>query len=296
MVRVPGSVQEQRDISQVLSALDDRIALLSETNATLEFIAQALFKSWFVDFDPVRAKAEGRQPEGINSATAALFPDTFEDSELGPIPKGWRVAEVGEIAEVIDCLHAKKPEIMQAGLPFLQLSNIRDDGLLDTSKVALVSEGDYKKWISRLEASEGDCVITNVGRVGAVAQVPAGFKAAMGRNMTGIRLRSGYPFPTYLIELLLSAWMRAEIAKKTDMGTILDALNVRSIPLLRCLIGPEVIFQRFEELTRPLREAMEMNLARANALASLRDALLPRLISGQLRLLEAEEQIQETMA
>lgn len=80
--------------------MSNRISLLKETNATLEAIAQALFKSWFVDFDPVHAKAEGRQPEGMNATTAALFPDSFEESELGLVPKGWEGSTLGKVAEV----------------------------------------------------------------------------------------------------------------------------------------------------------------------------------------------------
>ena len=86
---------------ETLSTLDDRITLLRNTNATLEAIAQALFKSWFVDFDPVRAKMEGRAPEGMDEATAALFPDTLEESELGWVPKGWRVLRLGDATERI---------------------------------------------------------------------------------------------------------------------------------------------------------------------------------------------------
>ena len=88
-------------ISRTLGALDDRIALLRETNATLEAIAQALFKSWFVDFNPVHAKMEGRAPEGMDEATAALFPDSFEESELGLVPRGWRVSTIGETVETV---------------------------------------------------------------------------------------------------------------------------------------------------------------------------------------------------
>jgi type I restriction enzyme S subunit len=87
----------RRGISELLGVLDDRIDLLRQTNTTLEAIAQALFKSWFVDFDPVRAKAEGREPEAMDAATAALFPSEFEESELGLIPKGWRAATFGEL-------------------------------------------------------------------------------------------------------------------------------------------------------------------------------------------------------
>ena len=283
------ALKEQKDISAALRPLDDRITLLRETNATLEAIAQALFKSWFVDFDPVRAKMEGRAPEGMDEATAALFPDSFEETELGTVPLGWQWFTVGEMADVVDCLHSKKPELLATGRPFLQLNNIRDDGLLDISALAGISESDYTKWTSRIEVDGGDCVITNVGRVGAVAQIPEGFAAAMGRNMTAIRLREEWLYPTYLIELLQSPWMKAEIDTKTDVGTILNALNVKSIPRLRCCVAPHQVMRRFEEIARPLRATMEGNLREAQTLASLRDALLPRLISGQLRLPEAVE-------
>ena len=282
-------LDSQQEVANFLDALDDRITLLRETNATLEAIAQALFKSWFVDFDPVRAKMEGLVPEGMDEATAALFPDSFEESELGEVPRGWSFATIGELANIIDCLHSKKPVLLEEGWPFLQLNNIRDDGLLDTSTLACISQLDYKKWVSRIEASGGDCIITNVGRVGAVAQIPEEFTAAMGRNMTAIRLRPAWPYPTYLIELLQSPWMRAEIDSNTDQGTILNALNVKSIPRLRCPLAPHAVLECFENKVRPLRAAMEGNLRQTHTLSELRDGLLPRLISGQLSLREGHD-------
>jgi type I restriction enzyme, S subunit len=288
-------ISEQTSIGEILGSLDERIDNLRQTNATLEAIAQALFKSWFVDFDPVRAKAEGREPEGMDAATAALFPSEFEDSEIGPIPKGWRVSAIGDRANVVDCLHAKKPELLTEGRPYLQLNCIREDGLLETTAAARITENDYEKWTSRMEARPGDCVITNVGRVGAVAQVPAGFKAAIGRNMTGIRPKDGFP-PTFLIELLMSDYMRREIEQKTDAGTILNALNVKNIPKLRFVCASEDVLKRFEGVARQLRLAMEANLQRCSLLADLRDTLLPRLISGKLRLPEAESMLKEAIA
>ena len=92
---------EQKNLVNFLDAIDDRITLLRETNTTLEAIAQALFKSWFVDFDPVHAKQQGRAPEGMDAQTAALFPDSFEESELGMVPKGWKATQVYETAEIV---------------------------------------------------------------------------------------------------------------------------------------------------------------------------------------------------
>jgi len=294
-VPVPDDLREAQRIGEVSELFNARIDLLRQTNATLESIAQAMFKSWFIDFDPVRAKVEGREPEGMDAATAALFPAEFEESVLGPIPKGWKPGCIGDLADVIDCLHSKKPELLPQGRPYLQLGNIRDDGLLDTSTVTYVSDTDYEKWTSRIEVREGDCVITNVGRVGAVAQIPAGFCAAMGRNMTAIRLRADNTYPSFLIELLLSPWMRAEIERRTDVGTILNALNVRSIPSLQFVLPPPAVLLKTEKTLRPLRASMENNLAREAQLANLRDTLLPRLISGKLRLPEAQEQVEDAV-
>src|SRR6266540_1896448 len=90
------SLHEQRAIARILGALDDKIELNRQMNATLEAIARALFQSWFVDFDPVRAKAEGRAPYGMDAATAALFPDGFEESALGEVPRGWEILPLGD--------------------------------------------------------------------------------------------------------------------------------------------------------------------------------------------------------
>ena len=279
---------EQKAIAAVLGALDDKIELSRRMNATLEAMARALFQSWFVDFDPVRAKLDGRPPAALDPATAALFPEHLEESTLGHIPKGWEGAELGQIAHVIDCLHAKKPERCDAGQLYLQLNNIRDDGLIDITDSFFVGAEDYQKWISRMEAVAGDCVITNVGRVGAVGQIPEGVKAALGRNITGIRCKAEFPFPTFLIECLVSESMREEIRLKTDSGTILDALNVKSIPKLRFVRPTREIGARFEELTRPVRRRMEQNISESRTLATLRDTLLPKLLSGELSVTELQ--------
>ena len=122
-------VNLQRQISDVLRSLDDRITLLRETNATLEAIAQALFKSWFVDFDPVRAKMEGRTPEGMDEATAALFPDGFETSELGEVPRGWRVGSVYDISKVIygAPFASKLFKATPPGRPLVRIRDLKDE-------------------------------------------------------------------------------------------------------------------------------------------------------------------------
>ena len=280
---------EQRNIAKSLSALDNKIELNRNMNTTLEQIAQALFKSWFVDFDPVKAKAAGRPPEGMDTETAALFPSEFQESELGLIPKGWRVGKIGEIANVIDCLHSKKPERKEIGLPLLQLWNIRGDGLLDMEDTYFISEDSYRLWISRIEAAKGDCVITNVGRVGAVAQIADELKAALGRNMTALRCKPTFSFPTFLLQSLISDVMKTEIFIKKDTGTILDALNVKNIPTLRLVVPALPIADLFEQIARPVRAKMEKNVEQSRTLITLRNSLLPKLISGQLRIPDVAE-------
>ena len=287
-LRLP-SLREQKAIASILGALDDKIELNLRMNATLEAMARSLFKSWFVDFDPIRVKLDNCQPIGLDKATAALFPDSFQESELGPIPMGWKLTTIGDIAAVVDCLHAKKPERCEIGKTFLQLNNIRDDGLLDLSDSYMISKTDYVKWISRMEAVEGDCVITNVGRVGAVAQIPEGIKAALGRNMTGLRPKADFPYPSFLIESLLSGAMRDEIKKKTDAGTILDALNVKSIPTLRVICPTLGILTQFEAIVRPIRKRMEHNLLESRTLDTIRDTLLPKLLSGDVKVSELQK-------
>ncbi len=252
-------------------------------------MARAIFKSWFVDFDPVRVKMEGhwRREEsflGLPSHLGDFFPDRLVDSELGETPEGWEVSTIGSVAEVIDCLHSTKPERRETGMPLLQLANIRDDGVIDMQDTYFIDEADYVRWVSRMEASPGDCVITNVGRVGAVAQMPVGQKAALGRNMTGVRCKPTFLFPTVLIECLLSRAMKREIVLKLDTGTILDALNVRNIPKLRFVRPTRKVLESFEHSVRPLRAQMERHLAESRTVAALRDALLPKLISGELGL------------
>ena len=337
-IRIPPK-DEQEQVVNMLSSIDSKLELNRQINQTLEQIAQAIFKSWFVDFEPVKAKIEAkkeweaRRPTAMDggsdenagaifveraamrsisgktdeeldqlspeqrqqlTTTAALFPDELEDSELGEIPKGWAISEISDIAVVVDCLHAKKPEIVEenTGNIFLQLKNISDDGLLLLNEIFYISDGDYKKWISRIEAKEGDCVITNVGRVGAVAQIPRSVKAALGRNMTAIRCREDSYYPSFMITLLTSSYLKREIELRTDVGTILNALNVKNIPKLRFVTPGSTLLEVFERGVHPLQRKREMNIEENRTLGLTRDSLLPKLLSGEIAV-EEDNKIRE---
>jgi type I restriction enzyme S subunit len=282
-IEVP-DLAHQDLVIKLLGSLDSKISLNETLSKTLADIAQTLFKSWFIDFDSVKAKMAGEKPAGMDAATAALFPDSMEETELGLIPSGWSWISVGEIARVIDCLHSKKPELLEEGFPYLQLDTISDSGVLRFENAGLISKEDYDKWTSRIEVQGGDCLITNVGRVGAVSQVPDHFKAAIGRNITALRPNDSRLHRSFLIVALLSDFMKKEIKRNTDSGTILEALNVKNIPKLSIPGPSNFVLQEFAKLCDPiqllLHEIHEMNVN----LKRIRDSLLPRLISGELRI------------
>jgi len=259
-------LETQRRIAGVLSVYDDLIENNTRRLQILEEMTQAIYREWFVEF---RFPGHGDVP--------------LVNSELGPEPAGWTVARMYEVCDVIDCLHSKKPLEREEGSgTLLQLSNIAERGVLDLSTRYLVSPDDYRLWTSRIEVGEGDCVITNVGRVGAVAQVPVGVNAALGRNMTAVRPRPGLMTPTYLLEYLLSPHMAAEKARKGDIGTIMDALNVKGIIRLNVPVPPEGLLRKFESVTRPMRRLVEVLVIEAGNLRRTRDFLLRRLVSGQV--------------
>lgn len=196
---------------------------------------------------------------------------------------------LGHIADVIDCLHSKKPNcVRDTTRQLIQLNNITDSGFLDLSSKYYISEDDYMNWTRKCEIVEGDCVITNVGRIGAVSQAPHGTHAAMGRNMTCIRLKKGYPYFAYLITNLLSPHIRKEIMKNTDEGTIMGALNVKNIPNLQLPIFAFDTMRSLEEMLYPIRKSIEQNYLANQKLGELRDTLLPKLMSGELDVSDIE--------
>ena len=258
----------QRRIAGVLSAYDELIENNQRRIQILETMARALYREWFVEF---------RFPGHENVPRVA--------SSLGDIPEGWEVREMQEIADVIDCLHSKKPaECPDGPGVLLQLNNIGEAGKLDMRQRFCISASDYALWTSRIELQAGDCVITNVGRVGAIAQIPEGVKAAPGRNMTAVRPRAERLTHTYLIQYLLSSHMTSEVVRKTDLGTIMDSLNVKGIIRLRVPCPPLADMLRFESTARPMRKRVEVLVKQIHNLRRTRDLLLPRLLSGQVAL------------
>lgn len=257
-------VEEQIALAAFLSALDDRIALLRETNATLEAIAQALFKSWFVDFDPVHAKAEGRAPEGMIEATAALFPDSFEESELGLVPKGWRATRLDSVLQLAYG-KALKAENRQHG------------------DVPVYGSGGITGWHDTALVSQSSIVVGRKGTVGSLYWESRPFFPID----TVFFVKSDCPM-SFCYELLKTLGLQ-------DMNTdaAVPGLNRANVYRLLTPSVPLAILSAFDRIAGSLRRRVDHNSAQARTLSTLRDTLLPRLISGQLRLPENEDFLPE---
>ena len=283
----------QKNCGRIVMAMDDRITLLRETNATLEAIAQALFKSWFVDFDPVRAKAEGRQPEGMDPATAALFPDTFGDSELGLVPKGWFVKPIGD---VVECLGGGTPDTKVASYwepaehswtTPKDLSGLQSPVLLQTER-KLSPLGLAKVSSGLLPA--GTLLLSSRAPIGylAIAQMP-------------VAVNQGYiaiPPGGQLSPLFMLFWCRQNmegIKGRANGSTFMEISKKAFRPIPALVPSPEVL-SVFSNIADTLFDRLIENERQAQTLTQLRDTLLPRLISGQLRLPEAVEEVEGALA
>ena len=274
----------RREISHFLDALDDRITLLRETNATLEAIAQALFKSWFVDFDPVRAKMEGRTPEGMDEATAALFPDGFEASELGEVPRGWRAETLGSVCSYLN--RGLSPKYLEAGGVLVLNQKCIRDFSVDFSKGR--RHDPLQRKIDGREVAVGDVLVnsTGVGTLGRVAQVlQLPEPVIVDSHVTVVRAGPELGWP-YLGQFMARKQPEIEAMGEGSTGqTELGRAKLASLPIV---VPSTDVLTGFGELVRPLKQRVAVNERNAQTLSTLRDTLLPRLISGQLRLPEAQ--------
>ena len=283
LVQIP-PIDMQRSAASLLASLDNRIALLRETNATLEGIAQALFKSWFVDFDPVRAKSQGLAPAGMDEATAALFPDGFVELTLGLVPKTWETAKLGAEASYLN--RGISPKYVDVGGVLVINQRCVRDFKVDLSKARRHDDG--QRGINGRELRVGDVLVnsTGVGTLGRVAQVlTLDARTIVDSHITVVRAGDRLSW-----NYLGLAMMRrqAEIEELGEGTTGQTELNRGKLAGLAFVVPPRKVLEAFDASTLPLRMRLAANSHQAQTLATLRDTLLPRLISGQLRLPEAQ--------
>lgn len=295
---LPKSAQDE--VVAILSAIDDRISLLRETNATLEAIAHALFKSWFVDFDPVLAKQQGIAPEGLDEATAGLFPDSFEESKLGVIPRGWEIGTLGNWLTVLETGRRPQGGVsgIDSGVPSIGAESIIRIGQFDYSKTKYVSDEFFSKMKSGKLVSRDVLLYKDGGKPGVflprVSMFGDGFPFEVcGINEHVFRMRLREPFnQTFLYFWLWSDAVMHEIKHRGGKAAI-PGINQTDVKEQRLLIPTEAVLLKYDDLTSPLIARILSNSTKIQTLATLRDTLLPRLISGQLRLPEAEEPLNE---
>jgi type I restriction enzyme, S subunit len=289
------NVTTQKVIAEFLGALDDRIALLRETNATLEAIAQALFKSWFVDFDPVHAKQQGRAPEGMDEATTALFPDSFEESELGLVPKGWQVGSLGSISDVgIGKTPPRKETHWFSENPAdVRWVSIRDMG---TSGAFISQTSEYltAESIERFNVRQvpnNTVLLSFKMTIGRVAITEG--EMTTNEAIAHCKLTTQSPLSSEYIYLHLKQF---DYTTLSSTSSIADAVNSKTVKAIPILIPDASVVMAFNDAVRAIFERIKTIQQQAQTLAALRDTLLPRLISGQLRLPEVEAIIEESIA
>lgn len=263
--------------------LSARIELLRQTNITLEAIAQALFKSWFIDFDPVHAKAEGREPDGMDADTAALFPDSFEDSPLGPIPHGWQARSLDSIANYLNGLALQKfpPETEDEFLPVIKIAQLRAGIATNADRASARLRPDYV-------VHDGDVLFSWSGSL--EVEFWCGGDGALNQHLFKVTSTEVPKWFYYLATRQhLSMFRQIAASKATTMGHIQrQHLTQAKVP-----VPPLPVLTAATKIIEPLLDKRISNSLQVRQLAQVRDTLLPRLISGKLRLPDARALIEE---
>ena len=276
------SLGEQKAIAHILSTLDDKIELNCKTNETLEAMAKALFKSWFVDFDPVRAKAEGR-PTGLPNEISDLFPDSFEDSELGEIPSGWRTGSLDEIA--LNPRATAKPGEMDPTDRYIGLEH------MPRGSICLGESGEAEELESNKNRfREGDILY---GKLRPYFK-KTGYAQFDGVCSTDIVVtRKKGDSGTGFICCLLASDPFIDFTVAASTGTRMPRTSWGDMCEFPIAIPTPRLLEEFDVQFYPLIERIKMSCEYSARLSSVRDTLLPKLISGEIRIPDAEKMLEE---
>ena len=295
-IRLPlPPLPEQRVIAHILGTLDDKIELHRRMNQTLEAMARALFKSWFVDFDPVRAKMADRGP-GLPKHLGDLFPDRLVDSELGKIPEGWEVVPLSEIMNFKEGPGIRHWQYTNSaeGTRFINIRCIQDgDLLLSTSNRITTEEADGK--YAHFHLKEGDIVVSSSGTLGRSAVVrKAHLPLLLNTSVIRFRPIGGVTSFSYLHGYLNSSIFLDEL-KSSASGSVQKNVGPTHLKKMRVLFPPYNCIERYEEIAGPFLQKANIKRTDNAALTALRDTLLPRLVSGEVRVNVYDQRIEEAM-
>jgi type I restriction enzyme, S subunit len=281
-------LSEQRAIAHILGTLDDKIELNRRMNETLEAMARTLFESWFVGFDPVRAKAEGRDP-GLHREIADLFPDCFKDSELGQIPEGWTIRTLYDCADYINGATFRNEHFSpdRTGLPVIKIGELKD-GVTAQTKFTEHSIDE------RYRISDGEVLFSWSGSPDTSIDtfIWADGEGWLNQHIFKIQLKhpSERSFVYNLLRFLKPVFIEIARNKQT---TGLGHVTAADLKRLKTVKPPEVVLLSFNQLAEPLFGKTFANLQESRTLAAIRDALLPKLISGERRLKDANQFVAE---
>jgi type I restriction enzyme S subunit len=277
-------VADQKAIAHILGTLDDKIELNRKTNETLEAMAKALFKSWFVDFDPVRAKAEGR-PTGLPGEISDLFPDSFEDSEMGEIPSGWRDGEIQDVAELNPETWGSRNQPLS--VRYLDLSNVKH------GKIDIVEEYQWEDAPSRARRilKTGDTVVGTV-RPGNGSYCLIGEDGITGSTGFAVLRPKNKNDSAFVYLGSCSKENINRLAHLADGGAY-PAVRPELVAQTPVIIAARDLLDCFSRSVWPLFAAAEERKQSSKLLCQVRDALLPKLISGEIRIPDAEKMLEE---
>lgn len=273
------AIENQHAIAHILATLDDKIELLRQMNETLEAMARALFKSWFIDFDPVHKKEEGK-PTGLPPEIDALFPDSFEDSKLGEIPNGWRIGSILEQARLLSGGTPKTDHIAywDGNIPWASakdVSQCKDLFLLDTER--RITPLGLAESATKIIPAYSTVVVARGATTGRMVLLGQD----MAINQTCYALASITKTPLYLFFMLREA---ITILVHAAHGSVFDTITTSTFNSSQIIMPKDSIMIAFEKMIAPDCNKMLMNIKEADRLCTLRNHLLPRLISGNLEL------------
>lgn len=281
------SVAEQIEIATMLRLLDSKIEANNAETANLQEIMSSLFKSWFVDFEPVIAKRANQKPLHLANEIAKLFPGELCDTDFGQIPKGWHWVTLNDVLLSIIDHRGKTPKKLQgdwsvSGIPVLSAKNVKTGRLTNKADIRFISSEMYDRWMAeKLVAC--DILLTSEGPLGETFFLTEKKDYCLGQRLFALRANRSDISPYYLYQWLISAEGQQELEGRATGTTV---TGIRQSELLRCrLLVPPVLLQHaFERVAEPVFAKIQSNIEESETLAELRDCLVPRLLSGEIKL------------